>query len=363
MASETLSLLIGEARSSDNFLVESVQPWLTEEIYSEYYAVSRSNSTILPDTLLYVVNYKDNKACVLVSYTKELQGVVAVLPNQNLSTAENINNNPGFKIYMDLFKEAYLTGNINKLYTIDDFKKYIPEGVATLSADDEGWTTVTQYPVKLIQEWGQGAPYNKYCFDPNTGRQALAGCGPVALAQALTYFREPSTINGYSISWKSTSNVKPETDYEKDAVARLIHEVGVLCYAQYTDTATSVYPSSMANALKTLNYTYTQESFSNEIKMIHNLYQFGPAIMTGSSRKSDGTRISGHAWVIDGALAQHNTLYNDKGTRFLYHCNWGWNGNRNGYFLSTAFNPYGDTYGDRYKYNYDLSTIYFIQRP
>lgn len=70
--------------------------------------------------------------------------------------------------------------------------------------------------------------------------------------------------------------------------------------------------------------------------------------------------ISAHEWVIDGALAQRKTIDGSSRLRFLYHCNWGWNGSCNGYFLGTAFNPYNS---DKYKFNYNLKATLFITKP
>ena len=49
--------------------------------------------------------------------------------------------------------------------------------------------------------------------------------------------------------------------------------------------------------------------------------------------------------------------------RFLYHCNWGWDGDYDGYFLSNAFYPLGDNSPDMYKFNYNVKATYFITKP
>ena len=85
--------------------------------------------------------------------------------------------------------------------------------------------------------------------------------------------------------------------------------------------------------------------------------------MYGASRNpSTGTYIGAHEWVIDGALAQRKVIDGKEQICFLYHCNWGWNGNSNGYFLSGAFNPYGES-NHTYKFNYNVKATYFIKKP
>lgn len=97
------------------------------------------------------------------------------------------------------------------------------------------------------------------------------------------------------------------------------------------------------------------------MKTIHNLYEYGPALIYGCSVNSTtGTILAAHEWVIDGALAQRKTIDGSSRIRFLYHCNWGWNGSYNGYFLGTAFNPINS---DKYKFNYNLKATLFITKP
>ena len=50
--------------------------------------------------------------------------------------------------------------------------------------------------------------------------------------------------------------------------------------------------------------------------------------------------------MVDGCI---ESVHNHK-TSYYVHCNWGWGGLRNGYFLSNVLNaeekPYYDDYGD-----------------
>ena len=66
--------------------------------------------------------------------------------------------------------------------------------------------------------------------------------------------------------------------------------------------------------------------------------------------------------MIDGAKAQVSTVDGEYKVRFLYHCNWGWNGRYNGFYLCNAFNPYGDREDDTYEFNYDIDVLYFLEK-
>ena len=107
----------------------------------------------------------------------------------------------------------------------------------------------------LATKYSQTAPYNNSC--PNN---SAAGCGPVAIAQILTKYKQP--VHGYgSVSYQSGANkyavdvdfenyifdwdnIKDDyrgeyTDQQAKAVADLVYACGAAMYAQY-GSATSI---------------------------------------------------------------------------------------------------------------------------
>ena len=85
------------------------------------------------------------------------------------------------------------------------------------------------------------------------------------------------------------------------------------------------------------------------------------------AKKVLGIRVGwkgGHAWTFDGLIASKK----DGQIKYLIHCNWGWNGCKNGYYLSKVFDTnagakiydtkdsqLGNT--SNYKYNIKYSLI------
>ena len=104
--------------------------------------------------------------------------------------------------------------------------------------------------------------------------------------------------------------------------------------------------------------------------------------MRGAYKNADG-EYEGHAWVCDGGI-QNGTLrvitfngslpegasrkYNDcQLLTSLFHYNWGWNGNCNGYFKGDVFdtskaeiydNADGNTMQYDFRYNVEFFVIY-----
>lgn len=73
--------------------------------------------------------------------------------------------------------------------------------------------------------------------------------------------------------------------------------------------------------------------------------------------------VDGHAWVVDGYIDQ---VKNNQESKYI-HCNWGWKGKRNGYFLSNVLNAeespvYNDdvtpsTRSDNFRYRLKTATF------
>ena len=56
----------------------------------------------------------------------------------------------------------------------------------------------------LKTDWGQGEPMNRLCPVNGAGNITSVGCGPLAMAQIMYYWKYPNevaAVPGYSISW------------------------------------------------------------------------------------------------------------------------------------------------------------------
>lgn len=340
---------------TNDIQVKSVYPWLTKDIFDENDHASRG--TVLPDTLFYIVNYTNDGGYAIVSDNSMYEGIVAMVENGNLNPSTKPDN-PGFNIFLEQYKNNLLSGQLNSYHNIKDVEHYLDVQAPTLREDSQ-WINSTKYPNKIHTKWGQGHPYNQYCFT-SSGEKALAGCLPVAFAQALTYYDYPLEINGYKIHWEHLHFSYPSNYNHAESSSRLIHELGVAVNAIYGVSGTTAHPEVMMDRLLEWGFSLRKDDVFHEIKMIHNVHEYGPALICAycDYDEINNYYYNGHEWIIDGAIAQTR---NGK-VRFLYHCNWGWNGSEDGYFLSTAFNPYNDGNTD-HEYKYLWSIIYFIEKP
>lgn len=177
-------------------------------------------------------------------------------------------------------------------------------------------------------EYGQGGPFNALLpKDKYEGRDStcLAGCGPVALAQVLTYYRNPvqphgnttfSLMSGKEYKLNMKDHPVKWDESEEDRAALMLDCVGSVM-AKLSPTATS---SSLVNFKAGLiNYwdyspRCTWVSDCGDIQMLEALYreldQSRPVIVSDEN----------HLLVVDGYDGE------------FFHLNLGWKGYCDGYY-------------------------------
>ena len=229
----------------------------------------------------------------------------------------------------------------------------------------------------LKTDWAQGEPMNRLCPLNSAGELTSVGCGPLAMAQILYYWKYPSEVaaipgyQGTGYQWyselpattfdysKMLDNYyihNPETgnptgyvsftDEQANEVAKLCRYCGQGCKVRYGN----------ANGTSSGSYTYDQLDafvlfgYNENMKLVgKDPYYYNANYPTSYSMDEWIAMINteleagrpipyhdlgdGHAWVLDGVDADGK-----------FHMNWGFNGRFNGWFELNALiiHPYGD---------------------
>lgn len=202
-------------------------------------------------------------------------------------------------------------------------------------------------PVKplLTCHWDQGRPYNNLC-PLGWSENCPTGCVATAMAQVMYYHKWPQgdvaspgwDLPTTTFKWdlmKDEYDVS-DTGESADAVAELMYYCGAAVDMSYGvwESAASVYATDMIKhfGYSTAAKTVHRRSYSTEEweGLIYNeLKNARPVLYSGCSGKTEGGYSGGHEFVVDG--------YDDKG---LFHVNWGWSGQSDGYFALSILNPY-----------------------
>ena len=182
--------------------------------------------------------------------------------------------------------------------------------------------------------WGQHAPYNKYCPEIG-GEKCPTGCVATAMAQIINYKKWPqgqtTAVDAYTtFSGINMPGLEPTSfnwnNMSDDDIARLMLYCGQAAKMNYELSGSG--SGEPSEALKNV-FGYSNSTKSWLIKMFddhldqvvyNELADDCPVFYTGYNE----TDKVGHAFVVDG--------YKDG----MFHINWGWDGDADGYFIITG---------------------------
>lgn len=313
---------------------------------------SRSTDIAGIDTLMYIVNFKNNKGFAIVGADKRTEPIFAIIDygNYNIDSLNN-ESNTGFLTFMELAISTELR----------DIESNNDNPVSR--ATSKGWTVISNYNPILKTKWSQGGTkdpnsYGKYC--PNK----VTGCTVTATAQILSHYQTIGSVqwshNGSFgsavLNWsriiddcmKTGGFLNPSTTPQSlDEIAHLCCYLGVAFNADYkTDKKHPEKNSTSVGEDKPIDWfnkwgglKATKLAKYDEDMIISAIQKGNPVYGRGNSGKKKflGIRVSwkgGHAWIYDGYIYASK----DNKAQKLIHCNWGWGGYCNGFYLSKVFN-------------------------
>lgn len=319
------------------------------------------------DTLMYIVNFEDNKGFALVAADKRTDPIYAIIDEGNFSM-DSIDkvDNPGFMLCVErsLKKAAYDIKN----YSVTNNGKMISTSTPGWGGGNPGRKV---YPL-LSVKWSQSSPYNNCSpyvdgIQTSNGR-GYTGCVITATAQIISYFRcvgqityntnQGNDLNSNhgtaTLNWdriiadsKSIANDKRYGTLDKDLhhessyeVARLMRYLGVALKADYSNKGTG---AKSEKAIDWLNdwggLSASGLSDYNGEETVKALDAKKLVYVRANATKSHtwiffNKYSDGHAWVIDGYI---ENMTNGNLDRRLVHCNFGWGGQCDGYYIDGIF--------------------------
>ena len=211
----------------------------------------------------------------------------------------------------------------------------------------------------VAANWSQNNPYNILLpYLPN-GNHAYVGCVATAMAQVMHYWQWPArptrSIPAYTSTYQISNTETltfnmpelPIIDFDWDAMRDTYLTTDTLSAASIAAAKLSLYcaqavqmtfkPSASGATTTTIpmrlasyfgyknghalrRTSYTTQEWADAL--YDEIAASRPVIYSGSKASS------GHAFICDG--------YDGNG---MFHINWGWNGQSNGYFLLNVLNP------------------------
>ncbi len=347
------------------------------------------------DSLLYVVQFKDNQGGAILSADKRIDGtVLAITEFGNILEKRKSNIDKIKKVYPDFHfynkeYDDYYVGNMPEGFgniALDMCKNYIetqftrlkedgtiedvPNDFIYYSTEVKPWEVTKKVSPMLTTLWHQRKPFNDNMEEYRSLKwwpirieweKAPAGCVPVAVAQIMAYHEYPAnfTCNGVKINWKGVKKISSVNDeggatkMDEIAVANLLENIGAWCLTFYTSDFGFTLPIMAKKYMSELGYPNADRKNYYKTKVTIDMLNNGnPVFVAGISGWKDG-----HAWVVDGYIKREREIQEVKNTKIpmtkkynkevvrtwseaetLVHCNFGWGGKCNGYYNSGIFN-------------------------
>jgi hypothetical protein len=307
------------------------------------------------DTLLYIINFEDDKGFAFVSADNRTESVLAIIDEGSMTVDDFLNiDNPGFIAFMNnavsiLLSQIAMNNEPIATYAISESEQ--SDMVQTQSAP------VYNFSARLKTKWGQGNPYNRQC-PIVSGVRAPTGCVITAGAQALSFFQTIDTVSwshsdqsgSSALSWtqiisdcEDWSWAVPNerwshfSDYygnniygygrigddplraTTDQMAHLMRYLGVNIDATYTDDGTSAYTQNLLNFLRNSCGLTSSSSTLTTFNPAYVISIFSDPNTLILIEAFTSTSV-GHAWIIDGAQIILNSIMMIN--KLYLHCNY-----------------------------------------
>ena len=201
--------------------------------------------------------------------------------------------------------------------------------------------------------WNQETPYNKMCPKYEGSELSVTGCIATAMAQVMMYYKYPNelqaTIPAYTTAtnklkvnaiskgeeydWDNMLPTYTEGEYnttQANAVAKLMFHCGAAVQMDYGDSSGALLrPEDMSTY-----FGYDADLLQEVYRSVYTLAEWKKILDRELEAKRPiiyggvASHENGHQFVCDGSDGEG-----------LYHINWGWSGDCDGYFDITLLDP------------------------
>ena len=295
-------------------------------------------------TSYYVFDNGSDKGFTIVSGDDELPEIVGYSAHGN---SENLMKTEGCAAFLKAYQKfvaAFTQGDAKA-------RKILAEQRA-LKADGR-YQQPKIDPLLGDIAWNQDPPYNKMCPKYEGSELSVTGCVATAMAQVMMYYKYPNelqaTIPAYTTAtnklkvnaiskgeeydWGNMLPTYTEEEYnttQANAVAKLMFHCGAAVQMDYGDSSGALLrPEDMSTY-----FGYDADLLQEVYRSVYTLAEWKKILDRELEAKRPiiyggvASHENGHQFVCDGSDGEG-----------LYHINWGWSGDSDGYFDITLLDP------------------------
>lgn len=208
--------------------------------------------------------------------------------------------------------------------------------------------------------WSQRSPYNDKC--PNvrkylivgSSKPGYVGCFPLSISKIMANFKKPATFiyKGIGVNWNQVySGIMNASS--RNSIQALMAGIGDKCNSLYFYEGTFTFPSNAVKFMKSIGFKSCKDH-RYTFTLVQNDLKLDKPLIIYAIPKYWKINYS-HAWNIDGykIIERDKTTETyregimietktEKETKEMVHCDFGWQGKCNGYYVSGVFKTYDD---------------------
>lgn len=323
---------------------------------------AKTRSTTETSPIYYVFQFEDNAGFALASADRRTAPVFCITDSGEFPGFSSTDN-PGFRLALDAIDQYYriLTGlpiydDNGELVEANDAKVLFrldpPDDTCEYYYPDPGtciqlWQIESRNGAILPTRWGQGAPFNHYCFTADS-LNALVGCAAVAVGQIMYSHQLDYSYNGTYYSWDYMASIlrsnSDSTNYIGwNLVQHLLADLGrpENLDMEYGLNGSSAFYDNVPRTFNNFGYTHSGTLTDFDALSIKSWVSAGPLYGRGAM-----SGVGGHAWVFDEVITRVRKVFQGSTPNSPYtiehdelvHINWGWYGEADGYYVPGVFN-------------------------
>lgn len=348
---------------------------------------------------MYIINFADSAGYVMMTADNRVPEQILTF-SDNGYIGDTIDN-PGMALFMSYAEDYIINSIAKAEAERDSITAVIKAKLDVILAEetttkgippiDPGWSIegdVRTYeewePLRRTSEvaplipveWDQRDPFNYYVKAFNCTKinpDTPVGCVAVALGQLMAYWKHPSSYGAITFDWNTLNKYTGVYSYGQSSyktwegsmrydarpyltnqVANLMKIIGEEVSMIYSCEESSAPVSKGMSFLQRLGYNASTTSYNYYFNTVTNSTSQGRPIIISGCSYSNNTAC--HAWIIDGYIIglqrykqiqvitdqrtgqSRSTIIDDYDVAInMIHCNWGWDGQSNGYFASGCF--------------------------
>ena len=329
--------------------------------------------------LLHIVNFRPKKGSrspkkgfVVMSADKRADPILAWSDENSFELSGEIP--PAVALWLEYAKEVVKLAKKDKepnkqaLAAWQRLDRYIPRKngrIAGCGGDPDcgsnppqgcppGYQVVVNPLTNPLSRCGQGPGYNNAMWSRSCGDcgKAAVGCGAVAVGMILRYDQRPSTGYNFGIMPASIPRICSGLTTGQQEVARLLYNVaGAMASSNAASCQTFTMPTLIQDGFAWAGYSQVGSSTSNLGLIENELTLNRPVLMSGTMGPLNLN--DSQYWVCDGMNKSFYCMQVQPGTGIsgsdcfcwgntVYHMNWGWDNQFNGWFSITNLAPNPD---------------------